>query len=114
MSNRGQKREIVFDIKTNAEGEVEVDVSIPHQDPKHTPGMTMGTPDIISYLKMNNVQHGQCIQDAWLDNTPGAPILEAKWIFAKYTAPPKKKVPKTVKATKKRTTKKTTKKTVEG
>ena len=107
MNNRGKKREIVFDITTNAKGEVEVNVSIPHQDPKHTPGMTISTPDVISYLRINNVEHGACTQSSWLDNTPGSPVLEGKWVFAKYVAPTRKKAapPKAPKKRKPRTTK---------
>ena len=89
MNNRGKKREIVFDVTTNTKGEVEVNVSIPYQDPRHTACMTIATPDVISYLKMNDIQHGDCVQNDWLDNTPGKPVLKGKWIFAKYTAPPR-------------------------
>ena len=53
MNNRGKKQEIVFDITTTERGGIEVNVSIPHQDPKHTPGMTISTADIISYLNLS-------------------------------------------------------------
>ena len=102
MNNRGKKREIVFDITTNAGGDVEVNVSIPHQDPKHTPGMIIATADVISYLKINNVQHGACTQSSRLDNTPGKPVLEGKWVFEKYVAPARKKATPSPKASKKR------------
>ena len=109
MNNRGKKQEIVFDVTTTEKGRIEVNVSIPHQDPKHTPGMTISTADIISYLKMNNVNHGACTQSSWLDNTPGKPVLKGKWVFEKYTAPARKKAAssKTTKTRKPRATKKT-------